>query len=314
MDGDVTPDFDTPYSIVKRLNSNFGLDMVVILGGEPSIFREQTHELLSKVHELGLATRLETNASWAKDPQSALDFLRPVKASETSVMLSVDAFHSKYIPYTNNANAIKACIELDIPFILEIPYLDINRKTHLLDVKTLDIEAKTVSGFDAEMKTYRGNIIFTGRAAEKFGDEMAVGKGIPREACTNVPWWGESDIKTTNLLIYEYGGWITKGCGIAIGNVYKQDIAEMVRHYNAEANPVFSMLLNEGPYALAKEAEKYGYVIKRDYADKCHLCHEARQVLKKVYPDILQPDTHYPFMGRISPFGRRKDTSVYQSK
>ena len=36
------PDFETPYLVAKALEENFGLDIVVILGGEPTIFPDET--------------------------------------------------------------------------------------------------------------------------------------------------------------------------------------------------------------------------------------------------------------------------------
>jgi len=293
IDRNIEPDFDTPLAVAKQLKDNFGLDMVVVLGGEPSIFPEQTHELLFNLHKLDLSTRLETNAFWASSVESAVDFLKPIKSSNTSIMLSVDAFHSQYIPQTNNVNAIKACTALDIPFELEIPFLDAEEKKHPIDMETRDIVAEVKSNCDFPINTYTGNVIFVGRAADTFGDELSAGRGVPAGPCIAVPWWIDSDIDSTELLYLEHGGWITKGCGIAIGNVFKQDILDMVGNFKADSNPVFSTLLKTGPMGLAKEAEKHGYKIKPDYADKCHLCHEARQVLKIVYPDILQPDDHY---------------------
>jgi hypothetical protein len=48
-----------------------------------------------------------------------------------------------------------------------------------------------------------------------------------------------------------------------------------------------------GPLGLAREAQAFGYVLKADYADKCHLCQEARQVLLSKYPAYLVPEQHY---------------------
>lgn len=133
----------------------------------------------------------------------------------------------------------------------------------------------------------------SGRAADEFGDLFAQNRGVPTEPCTKVPWWGDSDIETLDLLILEPGGYITKGCGIAIGNVHDQDLKEMLVQYNAQNHPIFKILLTEGPLGLAKLAEQYGNKIKDQYADKCHLCQEARRILKPYYDDILKPDQHY---------------------
>jgi hypothetical protein len=63
--------------------------------------------------------------------------------------------------------------------------------------------------------------------------------------------------------------------------------------YDAAQHPIFSTLLTSGPLGLAREAQALGYVLKADYADKCHLCQEARQVLRPKYPQYLVPEQHY---------------------
>ena len=287
-----TPDFETPYKVAKQLKEEFGLDGAVVLGGEPSIYTAQTHKLLAKLSTLGIFTRLETNADWARDDESAYSFLEPLKAINTSVMFSLDAFHEPFISFENIMHAVKSCVKLGITYNLEIPYLDFKTKNNPLDKRTYELEQKAKSEIE-DIQIYSGNVLFTGSAARTYGDKFSAGKGIPDKPCTKVPWWIDSDIETTELLYLEPGGWLTKGCGITIANIYKQDLSDIISNYKADASPVFRLLLKEGPIGLAREAEKYGYVIKKDYADQCHLCHEARQVLKSVYPDILQPDQHY---------------------
>ena len=49
----------------------------------------------------------------------------------------------------------------------------------------------------------------------------------------------------------------------------------------------------EDPIDLVREAEELGYRIKEDYADRCHLCQEARQVLRPKSPEFLAPEEHY---------------------
>ena len=286
------PDYETPFTLARQLHEHFGLDMAVVLGGEPSLYPARTHSLLSRLSKLGIQTRLETNASWARTPQSSLEFLRPLKSSDTQVMFSLDAFHLPYVSFENVVNAVTASMKLGIPCNLEIPYLDIARKSNPLDRLTKEMDDRILDLFP-EIRVCRGNVFFVGKAAVKFGDEFAAGKGIPDEPCAKAPWWRDGDFENTNLVIYEPGGWITKGCGIAIGNIHRQDVTEMIRGYRAANNPIFAKLLQGGPLALAREAEQYGYNIKKEYADRCHLCHEARSILRTRYPEILQPESHY---------------------
>lgn len=295
------PDFETPYLAAKQLKESFGLDIAVVLGGEPTLYEEETTRLLRRLNSLGLATRLETNASWAGSYEEAARFLRPLKELETNVMLSLDGFHDPFVPIEKIANAIRACIDLGVNYNLEMPYLDIEKKDNEIDRRTEELFESLSSYTGVKIPKYEGGVLFVGRAAETYGDQFAKGRGIPKEPCTKVPWWSDGEIDTTDLIILEPGGYITKGCGIAIGNLHETDLIEMLQNYRAENHPVFSVLMKQGPFGLAKLAEQYGYRIKEDYADKCHLCHEARQALKPYYDGILKPDQHYGGHSQASP-------------
>ncbi len=288
------PDFETPYLVAKALEENFGLDIVVILGGEPTIFPDETVELIKRIKTMGVKTRLETNAWWAGSYEDAAAFLHKLDGTQTNVMFSLDGFHEPYIPIEKVANAIQASIDLGVNYNLELPYLDVKRKDNKIDQKTEELFEQLTTRFHINIPKYEGGIVFTGQAAENFGEEFAKGRGIPKEVCSKVPWWMNSEIDSLELLILEPGGYITKGCGISIVNVHQPNWIETLKNYSAYDHPIFKILLTKGPFGLAKLAEKYGYKIKENYADKCHLCHEARQVLKPYFPEILQPDQHYP--------------------
>ncbi len=299
-----TPDFEGSYNIAKALRDAFGLDTVVVLGGEPTIFKEETILLLQRLNSLGVMTRIETNASWARSLEDAMAFLKPLKEMRTNVMFSLDGFHSPYVPIQNVIHAVNACAALEMDFCIESEYLDLSGKKHKIDQVTEDLNRLVSLNTHAHIRKFdggdfsgnllfEGGVIFIGRAADRFGDEFSAGRGIPTGPCTAVPWWIGGDIASTDLLILEPGGYLTKGCGIAIGNVYTQDVVEMVEKYDAYSHPVFSVLLKDGPVGLAKMAEAHGYRMKDDYADKCHLCHEARQALKPFFDDVLKPDQHY---------------------
>ena len=82
-----SPDVETPYAVAKELKENLGLDMAVVLGGEPTLYRKETIGLLERLHGLGLATRMETNAGWAESPEAAVRLLAPLKELETSDLI-----------------------------------------------------------------------------------------------------------------------------------------------------------------------------------------------------------------------------------
>lgn len=136
-------------------------------------------------------------------------------------------------------------------------------------------------------------MFFNGRAARKLAQLVSAGRGIPRETCTKVPWWFNGELDTIELLELDLYGNLSKGCGISIGNIKQKPLVSIIENYDASKNPVFATLMKGGPLALARDAQKYGYCLKENYADKCHLCQEAREALLAFYPDILIPMQHY---------------------
>jgi hypothetical protein len=103
----------------------------------------------------------------------------------------------------------------------------------------------------------------------------------------------DGELDTLDLLILDADGYLSKGCGIAIGRVGPRPVEAILDDFHAQAHPIFRTLLETGPLGLAREAEALGYTLKPDYADKCHLCQEARQVLRPIYPEYLVPARHY---------------------
>jgi hypothetical protein len=70
---------------------------------------------------------------------------------------------------------------------------------------------------------------------------------------------------TLELLILDSDGYLSKGCGVVIGNVKRAPVAAISRSFDARRHPVLSTLLRDGPLGLAREAAEFGYALKRDY-------------------------------------------------
>jgi len=279
--------------VVTTLKAQNDLELVVLLGGEPGLFPELTHRLAKAVRALDIKFRVESNAFWATDETAAYQFLAPLYAENVSMMFSLDAFHVPFTPLERVERAIRMSEQLDGVYNLEIAYLNLADHSHPLDVKTDALYAELTFRLGFEPQSYRGNVLFNGRSADRLADLVAAGRGVPDEPCHAVPWWYKGDLDTLELLILDPDGYLSKGCGIAIGNVEQTPLTEILQSYDARSHPIFSTLLNLGPLGLAQEARELGYELKQDYADRCHLCQEVRQVLRAKYPEYLQPNQHY---------------------
>jgi hypothetical protein len=275
---------------LKRLNH---LELVVLMGGEPGLFPELTHRLTAAITAMSVAVRVETNASWATDDEAARRFLEPLYAQAASVMFSLDAWHEPFVPPERVARAAQISEALGGQYCLESAYLDFPSCEHERDKRTNALLADLERQVGKRPKVYQGTILFNGRASERLAPLVASGRGIPSEVCDQVPWWYNGQLGTLELLELDPDGYLSKGCGIAIANIRQTPVSTVLATYDATQHPIFSTLLETGPLGLAREAQAFGYVLKADYADKCHLCQEARQVLLSKYPAYLVPEQHY---------------------
>jgi hypothetical protein len=276
----------------RVLKARNGLDLVVLMGGEPGLVPGVTHALCAGLSGMGLPLRVETNASWAVSDAAAEAFLRPLAAVQASVCFSVDAWHAPFIPLDRVMRAIRVCRALGGQCCIESAYLDYPGCRHPKDRETKALLRLIDEAFPEKVPGYEGTILFNGRASRDLAPLVSSGSGVPREACTAVPWWSDSGIEGLGLLELDPSGLLSKGCGIAIGTA--EDVERLLDGYDPRRHPILGILLTEGPYGLARMAAKRGYEIREDYADKCHLCQEAREVLRPAFPRELTPLQHYP--------------------
>lgn len=288
-------DFDLAMTTISELHKHNDLEYVVLLGGEPGLFPGLTHELATAIRRYGLGVRVETNASWATDEGVATSFLEPLCAAEAQIMLSVDAFHEPFVSLACVEQAIRALNTLGGKYVIEVPYIDFPGAQHPSDIRTNELLSELERRLARKpcAPLCKGPVYFKGRAAHTLAPLVADGKGVPGDVCDTVPWWSNGSQSTLELLGLDPDGHLSKECGISIGNVKEQGIEELVDSFDAETHPILSTLIHQGPLGLAREAAEFGYALKPSYADKCHLCQEAREALRPKYQEYLVPDIHY---------------------
>ncbi len=284
-------DHDLAMDCIRTLQRVNGLDFVVLTGGEPGLVPELTHAIASGARQLGMQVRVESNASWATSEQAARAFLEPLYQCGARVCFSMDAFHEKFIPIDRVEQAVHVSDSLGGRYSFEVAFLDRENPSHPMDVRTAEIVAEMERRVGHPLRVYRGGILFKGRPAERLAGLVAAGRGVPDCLCEAVPWWPNGWLRTLDVIILDPRGNLSKGCGIIFGNVRRQPVEQIVAEYDAEKHPIFSVLLTEGPLGLARRAAELGYQIKADYADRCHLCQEATEILRATCPDLLAPFT-----------------------
>jgi len=290
-------DYDLAMNCIRTLKEINDLQLVVFMGGEPGLFPDLLNALVRQTRQLGPAVRVETNAFWATTDGSARAFLSPLYAEGASVMLSLDGLHEPFVSPDCVERAIRVSRELRGDCVLESAYVD---NSHLdrnqVDMRTKELidRMRALSDSSWECRLYKGPVFFVGRSCDRLADTVSKGRGVPDEVCDRVPWWSHGDQDTLDLLILDAAGYLSKGCGIAIGNVMHTPPDRILATYDAHGHPIIGTLLERGPLGLALEAQQLGFTLAADYADRCHLCQEARNFLRTRYPEYLVPPQHYP--------------------
>ena len=78
--------------------------------------------------------------------------------------------------------------------------------------------------------------------------------------------------------------------GVIIGNLWQRPLKEIVEIYDPDAHPIIGPLLAGGPAELVR---KYQLPHEDAYADACHLCYLARDLLRERFAAELAPPTVY---------------------
>ena len=90
-------------------------------------------------------------------------------------------------------------------------------------------------------------------------------------------------------------GHVTPGAcvGISIGDARRESIEHILTRPPDEFHPLLRQLMEHGPRGLVPEFLEAGGRLRERYASVCHLCWEARSLLRSKYPDILGPELVY---------------------
>ena len=291
---------------VKALRDSFDLERLVLYGGEPTLYFREMCDIAEFAHSVGVSIHVETNCSWATTPDRAVKVLSRLKGLNPQFLFSFDGFHARFIPFDRVRNAITAAKKLGIIYHHEIALTDNIDAENDYDKLTKGlVKELSEEGSLGNYALYRS--FYTGRAAEKLAErfvgEICISPHFYKDflpdfrrldqKCVELPWYLDISHENTNVLDVDPYGWVSFGCGIAIGNANDSSITKVVEDYDPRDHPIISVLMREGPVGLTKIPEAEGYPVKTRYVEKCHLCQDIRNYIKPCFPNILVPPNMY---------------------
>jgi MoaA/NifB/PqqE/SkfB family radical SAM enzyme len=263
-------------------------------GGEPFLYYDRLVEAVAMARKLG-ATRItcSTNCYWADDLEEARGMLGKLKeAGLTWFLISADAFHQDAVPLTNVRIAAQVRVELglqgndDLSVVAMInPDYD-----HPFNTRTREIVEQVLAwGHGASLHC-----------------SMPYGRGhdlVPEDECkmtlaTRKCWefrtWGFIEPKGPRTVIIGPDENVMVCYGVSLGNLRVRPLAELLKEFDENPNPVVRTLLKDGIEGLAARAESHGWKRHSTYQNECHLCYCVRDHLRRHEPEFLQPVNCYP--------------------
>jgi hypothetical protein len=246
------------------------VEWIYLEGGEPFLYYPIMVQAAREAAVLGFRVGVLSNAYWAGTVEDAVEWLQPLAGLVQYLSISTDLFHYDEVMSTRARVAVAAAEQLNIP----------------VDTLTCEVP-EGVAGYPAQAvgePVESGPIMFKGRAAVKLVEGVA---RSPWQEFTECP---HERLEDPGRVHVDHLGNLHICQGVTMGSLFKRPLAEIVATYDPQAHPIIGPLLAGGPAALV---ERYDLPHDEAYADACHLCYMARDVLRERFSEVLGPGQMY---------------------
>ena len=202
---------------VRKIAAEYDIQTVMTFGGEPLLYTDAVYAIMKTATELNIPKRqVITNGYFSKNADKIHEVAeRLASCGVNDLLLSVDAFHQETIPLDVVkifAAEAKAC---GIPIRFQPAWLVSATDENPYNKKTREI----LNSFaDMNITANEGNIIFPEGNALKYLAEYFTGE-LPENPYVE-------DTSDVRCVSFEPNG------NVLGGNVYEQDIMEILEKYN----------------------------------------------------------------------------------
>ncbi len=245
------------------------IDWIYFEGGEPFLYYPVLVKGVQEAAALDFHVGIVSNAYWAVSPEDAIVWLNPFVSLVEDLTISNDLYHNSEETTLKVINAEAAANTLGIPYGL---------------IRVAQPEDTNIAQSVGKIPEGQSAVMYRGRAACKL---------LPRAALQTWNIFTEcphEDLGKPGRCHLDPLGNLHVCQGISVGNLFETPLKEICANYDAENHPIIGPLLSGGPVALVQE---YNLPHAEMYADACHMCFEARQILRERFPGILKPEQMY---------------------
>jgi hypothetical protein len=245
------------------------VDWIYFEGGEPFLYYALLRRGVELARGMGFHVGIVSNAYWAHTSSDAIEWLKPFAGQIEDLSVSSDLFHYSETMSKNAQNAAAAAERLGIPVGV---------------ISVCQPEEKEAASSHGMIETGGAGVMYRGRAISKLVPRASL---HPWERFTKCP---HEDLREPGRVHLDPLGNLHICQGISVGNLFEKPLTQICEDYDADAHSICGPLLAGGPVALVTE---YNLPHASSYADACHLCYEARLVLRERFPGLLMPDQMY---------------------
>jgi MoaA/NifB/PqqE/SkfB family radical SAM enzyme len=272
-------DVDAAVNAVRQASGRFSIESVMTFGGEPLLFADTVREIHAAARDCGIPKRqLITNGFFSRDGRRIDEVAQILCASGVNdILLSVDVFHQEFIPLEPVALFAEALSRRGVPSLRIHPAWVVNEEhvnPYNAETQRL-IKIFTDMGIPAD----EGNNIFpSGNALRHLGEYFAPpGKFDLSVPCGSAPYTERLD-EVTSLGINPNGD--VNLCSITIGNIYSDDILDIIDRYDPYTHPARRAILTGGIPELLRYVEGRG--ITADISDCRSACGACRKLMDAI--------------------------------
>lgn len=268
---------ETAAETIRRVTGRYTLEQITVFGGEPLLYPETLCSIYSEARDMGIPRRrLITSGGLCdqvSDAERQADMI--LTSGVTEVLLSVDTFHMEFIPLIRQHTFAKLLKDKGFEGLRLHPVWVAGRAgNNLFNLETQEcLKVFRDLGISVGM----GTVIRPEGNAKKY-IERFYKKGMFERTfrCGDGPETERLD-RPVSISIHPNGD--VRVCDFTIGNIYREDILDILEDYNPFANPMTAALAEGGINGLQTYMESLGFKTDlSNYYTPCEFCSEMQRL------------------------------------